>query len=61
MSHARETTLTFFVMNLSPLTSEVYLFVNLFEKPVRNAVRHFSCYSRFRYSLCMVCKKLMDS
>ena len=25
MSHARETTLTFFVMYLSPLTSEVYL------------------------------------
>ena len=32
MSHARETTLTFFVMYLSPLTSEVYLLVNLFEK-----------------------------
>ena len=32
MSHARETTLTLFVMYLSPLTSEVYLLVNLFTK-----------------------------
>ena len=32
MSHARETTLTFFVMSLSLLTSEVYLLVNLFSK-----------------------------
>ena len=44
MSHARETTLTFFIMYLTPLTSEVYLLVNLFEKPIHNAVRHFSCY-----------------
>ena len=29
---ARETTLTFSVMYLSPLTSEVYLLVNLFSK-----------------------------
>ena len=32
MSHARETTLTLFVMYLSLLTSEVYLLVNLFTK-----------------------------
>ena len=32
MSCARETTLTFFVMYLSPLTSQIYLFVNLFTK-----------------------------
>ena len=44
MSHARETTFTFFVMNLSLLKSEVYLLVNLFEKSVHNAVRRFSCY-----------------
>ena len=31
MSHAREMTLTFFVMYLSPLTSEVYLLVDLFQ------------------------------
>ena len=43
MSHARETTLTFFIMYLPHLTSEVYLLVNLFEKPVHNAVRLFSC------------------
>ena len=30
MSSARETTLTFLIMYLSPLTSEVYLLVNLF-------------------------------
>ena len=30
MSRARETTLTLFIMYLSPLTSEVYLLVNLF-------------------------------
>ena len=29
MSHIRETTLTLFVMYLSPLTSEVYLFTKL--------------------------------
>ena len=38
MSHARAATLTFFVR------SEVYLSVNLFEKPVHNAVRLFSCF-----------------
>ena len=32
MSHARETTLTLFIMYLSPLSSEVYLLVNLFTK-----------------------------
>ena len=32
MSLARETTLTFFIMYLSPLVSEVYLLVNLFFK-----------------------------
>ena len=32
MSHARETTLTFSVMYLSHLMSEVYLLVNLFSK-----------------------------
>ena len=32
MSHARETTHTLFVMSLSPLTSKVYLLVNLFTK-----------------------------
>ena len=41
MSHARETTLTFFVMHLSPLMSEIYLLVNLFEKPIHNAIRRF--------------------
>ena len=30
MSLARETALTFFIMYLSPLVSEVYLLVNLF-------------------------------
>ena len=30
MSRARETTLTFFVIYLSPLTSEVYRLVNIF-------------------------------
>ena len=32
MSRARETTLTFFDMYLSSLTSEVYLLVNLYSK-----------------------------
>ena len=32
MPHAGETTITFFVMYLSPLTSVVYLLVNLFSK-----------------------------
>ena len=32
MCYARETTLTFSVTYLSPLTSEVYLLVNLFSK-----------------------------
>ena len=43
MLRARETALTFFPMYLSPLMSEVYLLVNHFEKPIQNAVRHFSC------------------
>ena len=53
MSHARETTLTFFVMYLSTLMSKVYLF----EKPVHNAVRRFSCFSdKIRLgSSCIVC------
>ena len=76
MSRAREITLTFFVMYLSPLklsacvakidfygrvlqksillisdvqagvehwvSSEVYLMVALLEKPIHNAIRHFS-------------------
>ena len=45
VSRARETTLTFFIMYLSPPMSEVYLLVNLFEKPVHNAVRRFYCKS----------------
>ena len=49
MSHARETTLTFFVMYLSPLTSESYLLVNRFEKPVHNAVRRFSCHYYYHF------------
>ena len=32
MSHTKGTALTFFVMYLSPLTSLVYLLVNLFSK-----------------------------
>ena len=32
MSHSRKTALTFFIMYLSPLTSEVYLLVDLFSK-----------------------------
>ena len=32
MSHERETNLTLFIRYLSPLTSEVYLLVNLFSK-----------------------------
>ena len=36
MPHARETTITFFVMYLSSLMSG--------EKPVHNAVRRFSCF-----------------
>ena len=51
MSHARGTTLTFFVMYLSPLMSEVYLLVNLFEKPVHNAIRSFSCLFFFSFVL----------
>ena len=45
MSQVRETTLTFFIMYLSPLTSEVYLLVNLFRKPVHNGLRHFTFYT----------------
>ena len=44
MCHMPETTLTFFIMYLSPLTFEVYLLVNLFEKTVNNDLRRFSCY-----------------
>ena len=47
MSYTGGTTLTFFIMSLSPLMSEVYLLVTLFEKPVHNAVRHFSCFFFF--------------
>ena len=39
--HVQDRQLTFFVMYVSPLTSEVYLF--LFEQPVHNVIRHFSC------------------
>ena len=41
MSHAREATLTFFVMYLSPLTSEVYLLVNLFSKLYVTFILHW--------------------
>ena len=41
MSRARETTLTFFVMYLSPLTSEVYLLVNLFSKLYVTFILHW--------------------
>ena len=34
MSHAKDTTLTFFATYLFPLTSEVYLLVNLFLKVI---------------------------
>ena len=44
MSNARGTALTFFIMYLSPLMSEAYLLVNLFEKPIHNVIRHFSCF-----------------
>ena len=43
MLRAREITLTAFIMYLFPLTSVVYLLVNLFEKPIHNAVRRLSC------------------
>ena len=33
MSHARATTLTFFIVYLSPLMSIVYLLVNLLKNP----------------------------
>ena len=33
MSHARETTLTVFIVYLSPLMFEVYLLVNLLKNP----------------------------
>ena len=51
MSHARETTLSFSFIYLSPLMSKVYLLVNFFEKPIHNAIRHFSF-----FSLLYVCK-----
>ena len=41
MSHARETTLTFFTMYISPLTSEVYLLVNLFSKLYVTFILHW--------------------
>ena len=41
MSHARETTITFFVMYLSPLMSEVYLLVNLLKNPSIMPLRVF--------------------
>ena len=44
VSHARETTHTSFIMYLSPLMSEVYLLVNLFEKPAHIAIRCFSLF-----------------
>ena len=44
MSRARGTTLSFFIMYLSPLMSKVYLLGHLFEKPIHGAIRHFSCF-----------------
>ena len=44
MSCARETTLIFFVIYFSLLMAKAYFLVNLFEKPVHNAVMPFSCY-----------------
>ena len=34
----QERQLYFFIMYLSPLMSDVYILVNLFEKPVHNAI-----------------------
>ena len=43
MSYARETTLTFFViyLHVSPLTTEVYLLVNLFSKLYVTFILHW--------------------
>ena len=41
MSHAGETTVTFFVMYLSPLKSMVYLLVNLFSKLYVTFILHW--------------------
>ena len=44
MPRARETTLIFVVKYLSPLTFDLYLSVNLFEKKIFNdAARRLSC------------------
>ena len=43
MSLARETTLTFFVMYLSPLMSEVYLLGSLFSKLYANQIVMYFC------------------
>ena len=44
MSRTRETTLTFFIMYLSPLTSEVYFFVNLFLKLYVTFILHWTAF-----------------
>ena len=44
MSHIKEITLTFFVMYLSPLTSEVYLLVNLFFKVIGYLYSSVDCF-----------------
>ena len=44
MSHARETTLTFFIMYLSPWESEVYLLVNLLKNLSIMLLGVFFCY-----------------
>ena len=41
MSHARETTLTFFIMYLSHLTIEVYLLVNHFSNLYATFILHW--------------------
>ena len=41
MSHAKDTTLTFFATYLFPLTSEVYLLVNLFLKLYVTFILHW--------------------
>ena len=53
MSFARETTLTFFVMYLSPLMSEVYLLVNCVSMKRRTS-RCVSCKRDNSYFLCYV-------
>ena len=44
MSRARETTLTFFDIYLSPLTSEVYLLVILFLKVICYLYSSMDCF-----------------